>query len=145
MLVRIYINKMLTCKDIINIMVKFLIDRLSLVMKSNNLNQNQLSKLMGVSPVQVSHWLNGRNNPNLESLQNLASVLDKLNLHWLLTGEGEMYLKSDSEILAENKQLKKEKSLFREMVSHLNSKIEETDAENKILDSGYVDVTGDGS
>ena len=83
-------------------------DRLLVVMDDNSLNPRRLAILMGVSPVQVGRWIKGERDPSVESLQKLCATLDKLNLHWLITGEGDMYLQSESKISIEYRPLKKE-------------------------------------
>ena len=43
---------------------------------------------VGLAPSRVSDYVNDRNSPNPEQLQRFAEV--GLNIHWLLTGDGDM-------------------------------------------------------
>lgn len=56
-----------------------------------DLSQAELAKILGVSQRTVSHWETQRNEPPLDVLRTMCSKLG-VNLNWLLTGEGEMFL-----------------------------------------------------
>ncbi|MBI3793131.1 MAG: helix-turn-helix domain-containing protein [Nitrospinae bacterium] len=51
--------------------------------------ENRLAELLGIKPENVNKWTNRGSLPSSEQLENIASKL-KINIHWLLTGEGEM-------------------------------------------------------
>lgn len=54
---------------------------------------SELAELLGVEPGAVSNWKKGRNRPNYEAIFSICKS-QKINLHWLLTGEGEMLLEN---------------------------------------------------
>ena len=56
-----------------------------------NLTQKDLAKILRVDQKTISHWERNRNEPNLEALRTFCSEF-KVNLNWLLTGEGPMFV-----------------------------------------------------
>lgn len=63
-------------------------DRVRSVMKEQGVTQDALTYVLGVSTRgAVGHYLSGRREPSAAQLQSLAKFL-KVNLNWLLTGEG---------------------------------------------------------
>ncbi|MCK5866679.1 MAG: helix-turn-helix transcriptional regulator, partial [Marinobacter adhaerens] len=63
-------------------------DRVRSVMKEQGITQDALTYVLGVSTRgAVGHYLSGRREPSAAQLQSLAKFL-KVNLNWLLTGEG---------------------------------------------------------
>lgn len=63
-------------------------DRVRSVMKEQGVTQDALTGVLGVSTRgAVGHYLSGRREPSAAQLQSLAKFL-KVNLNWLLTGEG---------------------------------------------------------
>lgn len=56
-------------------------------------NAPKLAKALGYSGSErVRLVLNGTSKPSFGMLEDLARVFASLNLHWLITGEGEMWL-----------------------------------------------------
>lgn len=51
---------------------------------------SQLANLLGVVPTTVSNWKSGRNQPDYERLFTLCER-KRINIHWLIMGEGEMF------------------------------------------------------
>jgi len=45
-------------------------------MLERNLNQLQLSKILGIRQSQISYWLNGRSQPGYSSIELLCKKLD---------------------------------------------------------------------
>lgn len=79
--------------------------RLKLIMKDRRITQEVLAKSVGVSQVSISQVLSGKiSNPKF--LRDIARVL-QINLEWLKTGEGDMYIGNqttkDNSIIANNK------------------------------------------
>ncbi len=54
--------------------------------------RSELGSILGIKPTTYSAWKNGGTQPNYEILFGKVEHLG-VNLHWLLTGEGEMMLK----------------------------------------------------
>lgn len=53
-------------------------------------NLEIMSKI-GMEPYLLSSYMNGACQPTIPSLQKIAKL--GINLHWLITGEGEMFTK----------------------------------------------------
>lgn len=54
-------------------------------------SQKDFARALDVSPQRLNDYLAGRNFPSEEFLYRLAKVRD-VNLHWLVTGDGEVYV-----------------------------------------------------
>lgn len=67
-------------------------ERLSIIFKSININQTSFAKSLGISVGNISDIMNAKINPSSQSLQKMAEVYH-INLNWLLTGDGEMFIK----------------------------------------------------
>lgn len=79
-------------------------DRLSQILRSKNLTASQFAELMGIQPSNVSHLLNGRNNPSLDFLIKLKQVFPEYSFDWIILGRKPM---TQVESTAENpKQVK---------------------------------------
>ena len=66
--------------------------RVKMVREALNMNMATFAKEMGVRPQNVSTIeMEGASNPSADFLTRLANTY-KVNLNWLLTGEGEMFL-----------------------------------------------------
>jgi putative transcriptional regulator len=50
--------------------------RLNEVLKEKNIQQKDLADLLGVSKVSVSYWCNNQTNPSIDTLLNIAKVLE---------------------------------------------------------------------
>lgn len=70
---------------------KNLIERLKLVYQVKE--NKALGSAMGISASTVANWKTGDCKPNLEFIFSAVEPID-VNLHWLLTGNGEMYTNS---------------------------------------------------
>ena len=58
-----------------------------------NVKENKgLAVKFGVKPSTITSWKNGDNSPQYENILQ-KNELSGINLHWLLTGEGEKFLK----------------------------------------------------
>lgn len=64
-------------------------DRIKTVREANNVTQKDFASLMGTNQRTVSHWENGRNDPNIE---NIASIIlhFAVDPYWLLIGDEEI-------------------------------------------------------
>jgi len=61
--------------------------------KALNVKGNsELARILGGSDTIYSNWRSGYSKPKIDFLLNEIGVRN-INIHWLLTGEGEMYLK----------------------------------------------------
>jgi len=74
-------------------------------MDSQGLNANSLSVKIGTSDTVIRSILNGRNKPGFDTLEKIIQTFDGVDVTWLLTGKGEMYIekKKNSESVPDNK------------------------------------------
>ncbi len=52
-----------------------IVERISILMERQHINQNDLAKMLGKSPSEISKWLSGTHNFTLKSIQKLESIL----------------------------------------------------------------------
>jgi transcriptional regulator with XRE-family HTH domain len=71
-------------------------NRVKALRASLNLRQNQFAQKLEVSQSFLSYIEKGQRKPSFEFLLSLLSNL-KVNLHWFLTGQGEMFNRDDAE------------------------------------------------
>ena len=79
-------------------------DRLEQWMKKEGLNANSLAKSIDFSRVAVNNMVspNGRRtSPSHDFYSRLKATYENIDLNWLITGEGEMYLKN-VQVITEN-------------------------------------------
>ena len=65
--------------------------RLKILIKALNLNQLSFSKSVGMAQPNISKMMNGERQLSIELLNRIAER-HKANLHWLLTGDGEIFV-----------------------------------------------------
>ncbi|MCK5820864.1 MAG: helix-turn-helix transcriptional regulator [Bacteroidales bacterium] len=66
-------------------------DRIRKLLLDEGLTSGAFADEIGVQRSSLSHILNGRNNPSLDFVIKTKNRFSKLNLSWLLLGEGDMY------------------------------------------------------
>ena len=66
--------------------------RLRQFLLAENISQSQFADTIGVARASISHILSGRNKPGFEFFTSLARHYPSLNLTWLITGNGRMYV-----------------------------------------------------
>jgi transcriptional regulator with XRE-family HTH domain len=86
--------------------VEALIHRLERLKQLGEFSDSELARAAGLNQTTVSAWFRDRNAPLGHVLARLPKALSrphrKVNGHWLLTGEGEMYLGDDHETSPES-------------------------------------------
>jgi transcriptional regulator with XRE-family HTH domain len=65
-------------------------NRLKEFMLSKSVSAAEFADRIGVQRSNISHILNGRNNPGAQFLEKLLTAFPDLNADWLITGRGEM-------------------------------------------------------
>ena len=65
-------------------------ERIKKFMAFQGLTPSELADNIGVQRSNVTHVLNGRNNPSFPFIEKLLKKYPKLSAKWLLMGEGEM-------------------------------------------------------
>jgi len=68
-------------------------DRLKILISILRITLKEFSQKTGIPYITLQHYLRGTREPGTENLQKIALQLD-INLNWLLTGEGEPFIKS---------------------------------------------------
>ena len=71
-------------------------DRILKFIDSEKLTAAEFADKIGVQRSNVSHVLNGRNNPGFGFIQKVLESFPSINSRWLITGEGDMYLNKKS-------------------------------------------------
>lgn len=66
--------------------------RLNTLLKALNSNQLRISKATGINQVFLSDIILGKKDISREVLRKLSMKYPKVNLSWLLTGQGEMFM-----------------------------------------------------
>lgn len=70
-------------------------NRIYQIMKKEGLNQKEFSETTGISPATLSSIFNGRTSPTLNHAELLHKRFPKLNMSWLMFGEGDMLVSQD--------------------------------------------------
>jgi transcriptional regulator with XRE-family HTH domain len=99
------------------------------LLDSLKVNGNQLAKELNLSQTSISRILGGNTLPSSKVLIPLAKKYPKINLTWLLIGEGEMFISNNKvnrehlDRLADS--LERENNLLRERIDGLDAELEE--------------------
>lgn len=87
-------------------------DRIRKLLLNEGLTSGAFADEIGVQRSSLSHILNGRNNPSLDFVIKTKNRFHKLNLTWLLLGEGEMYLSDNQVTVTEKKSVSSTLNIF---------------------------------
>lgn len=66
--------------------------RLKTLIKALNLNQSSFAKSLGMTQPNISRMTSGEGKISMEVLNGITKTYTDVNLHWLLTGNGHMFL-----------------------------------------------------
>ncbi len=66
-------------------------DKISYLMKSENLSNTRFAEILGIQPSAVSHLVSGRNKPGYDLLQRILRRFPRINPDWLLLDAEEPY------------------------------------------------------
>lgn len=72
-------------------------NRIRQIMEHERLNQKEFSETTGISPATLSSIFNGRTSPTLNHVEALLKRFPNLNITWLMSGEGEMFMSSSKD------------------------------------------------
>ena len=72
-------------------MIEGLNERFAIVRQEHGLNAKKFAESLGIDPTIISAIETGKREPSKEVLLKLATAYN-MNIHWLLTGEGEIFL-----------------------------------------------------
>ncbi len=81
--------------------------RLKLLRKVLGLTQRELAQVLGVSEMTIRRYESDKFQPDADVLAKLAKEFN-VNLHWLLTGEGEMFITRSMEEIPKTELLDRE-------------------------------------
>jgi plasmid maintenance system antidote protein VapI len=60
-------------------------------MNVEGLNNSKFASILGIQRSNITHILDGRNKPSLSFIEKLITKFPRVNVEWLITGNGEMY------------------------------------------------------
>ena len=66
-------------------------EKLTILMKSEQLTMTKFAELLGIQPSGISHILSGRNNASLDMVKKVLRRFPQINPDWLLLDKNEMY------------------------------------------------------
>lgn len=67
-------------------------DRIRKILQEYGLTSTNLADKIGVQRSSISHLLSGRNKPGFDFIHKLLKNYPDINPHWLIMGEGSMYI-----------------------------------------------------
>jgi len=70
-----------------------MIDQIKLILKEKGMQSSTFADKIQVSRGTVSHILNGRNNPNKDTIEKILKAFPDISREWFWTGEGSMYVR----------------------------------------------------
>jgi len=115
--------------------------RLKELRKSFKMTQRTFGARIGAKQGNVADWERGRSNPGLESLNNIVKHFN-VNLNWLLTGEGVMFVPNISDEAHQRELKQKVVNLVRNELSVIeNDGIDYYPSEKG--DYWYLPLTGE--
>lgn len=122
--------------------------RLERLLEQLNLNQSELARLIKVSPSLINQIINGQKALSHKVLSQLTNSYNQVNANWLLTGQGEMFLKKQIiQIATSDPQVNEDKihyiplsnGIFESLVARvraLEDRVVELEAELRALREG---------
>jgi transcriptional regulator with XRE-family HTH domain len=115
-------------------------ERLIQLLERERISSAEFADRIGVQRSNVSHILNGRNNPGFSFIQKVLETFPKVNSRWLITGEGNMEsLALASPKAAENDLFSANQAPNKESVVH-KSKEPEQQKEKRIENEQYQSI-----
>lgn len=89
-------------------------DRLAHILRAKNLNASQFAELMEIQPSNVSHLLNGRNNPSLDFLIKLKELFPEYSFDWIIMGKKPITINEPAPLPSEENQIKFDEPVVEE-------------------------------
>ncbi|MFO8086509.1 MAG: helix-turn-helix transcriptional regulator [Bacteroidales bacterium] len=74
-----------------------MIDRIRLLIETQNLTASQFADIIKVQRSGLSHILSGRNNASLDFVQKVLTKFPEVSPDWLINGEGPMFRKKQKQ------------------------------------------------
>ncbi len=66
-------------------------ERIRQIMENENLSPAKFADRIQINRANISHILNGRNNPSLDVVSKILLEMPYINTEWLINGSGQMY------------------------------------------------------
>ena len=66
-------------------------ERIRQIMENENLTPAKFADRLQINRANISHILNGRNNPSLDVVSKILSEMPYINTEWLINGSGQVY------------------------------------------------------
>ena len=89
-------------------------DRLAHILRAKNLTASQFAELMEIQPSNVSHLLNGRNNPSLDFLIKLKELFPEYSFDWIIMGKKPITINEPAPLPSEENQIKFDEPVVEE-------------------------------
>lgn len=99
--------------------------RLKLFVERQNISYTEFAKMLFINEVSVSRWFSLIDGFPLKHLHTLLVKFPNLDARWLITGEGDMYGRSNDKKLMDFKSLKPEEEVPPEILSAILMKLED--------------------
>lgn len=71
-------------------------ERIRKIMEDTQMTQQEFAAKLGISPASLSGILNGRSEPTRKHAEAIHRAFSRINVNWLMFGEGEMFTPSAS-------------------------------------------------
>jgi len=105
-------------------------DRIKLILKEKGYSSSTFADKIQVSRGTISHILNGRNNPNKDTIDKILNAFPEISKAWFISGEGPMYIREQSSIKLTSSS--EQPDLFDEGNSVVNSSVKPQEHENPL-------------
>jgi len=66
-------------------------DRIKQILKHYGFTAAEFAERLKIQKSSISHILSGRNKPSFQFISKLANNFPEINLHWFITGEGDIF------------------------------------------------------
>lgn len=98
-------------------------ERIEKIRKALNLNKKSFAEVLGYStPQSYTNYINRNRSVSIKMLRALTAYNDEINIHWILTGKGEMFIDPDGN--SRNSSTDNVELLKKE-IQHLNEKLKD--------------------
>jgi len=108
--------------------------RIKLLIKSKNISQSELARMLDVTRGSVNQWLSGKQIPGHKPLMKMFELFPDISADWLMLGRGEMSIENKSSG-SDNSFLKKQLLDQAEMMGLYKKLLEEKDARIELLET----------
>ncbi len=104
-------------------------ERIKQVRKALHIKQIEMAKVLNLNPSAISQMESGRTNPSLETISEIGKHY-KVDLHWLITGAGQMFNKPQEPVARNHGWDKFQKMLNERLEEIIQARLDMMDAES---------------